>query len=349
MRTFRARRIITPMARQTVVPHGPLAVVLVAFPGGSGLDLTGPHEVFARANRAIAEVGRRHPGYAIRVVASAPGPLEASSGLRVLPDATIDQVRGPIDTLLVTGGRGVHRACEDAALVAWIGKRARQARRYGSVCTGAFLLARAGLLDGRRVATHWSGAADLAARFPRLRVEPDPIYIRDGNVFTSAGVTAGIDLALALVEEDVGAEVALAVARAMVVYLRRPGGQSQFSAPLRLGSAPAPAVRDLVSFAVEHPAADLSVPALARRLGVSPRHLSRLFRRDTGQSPAEVVEKIRIEAAQRALTARGAGLEAVAAEAGFGSAEVMRRAFVRLLGTTPSDYRARFGELEAAS
>ena len=141
----------------------------------------------------------------------------------------------------------------------------------------------------------------------------------------------------------------MAVARAMVVYLRRPGGQSQFSAPLRLGSAPAPAVRDLVSFAVEHPAEDLSVPALARRLGVSPRHLSRLFRRDTGQSPAEVIEKIRIEAAQRALTSRGAGLEAVAAEAGFGSAEVMRRAFVRLLGTTPSDYRARFGELEAAS
>jgi transcriptional regulator GlxA family with amidase domain len=283
------------------------------------------------------------------VVASAPGPLVASSGLRVLVDATIDQVRGPIDTLVVTGGRGVHRACQDAALVAWLRRRARHARRYGSVCTGAFLLAHAGLLDGRRVTTHWSATADLAARYPRVSVEPDPIYIRDGDVFTSAGVTAAIDLALALVEEDFGSDVALAIARTLVMYLRRPGGQSQYSAPLRLSAAQAPAVRDLVSFAVEHPSDDLSVPALARRLGKSPRQLSRLFRRETGRSPAEVIEQIRLETAQRALTTSRAGLEAVAEQAGYGSAEVMRRAFVRLLGTTPSDYRARFGELESAS
>jgi transcriptional regulator GlxA family with amidase domain len=334
--------------RPPAVPRSALPVVLVAFPGGSGLDLTGPYEVFARANRDLREAGRRHPGYEIRVVASAPGPLAASSGLRVCVDASIAEFRGPIDTLVVTGGRGVFRACEDAALVAWLRRRARRARRYGSVCTGAFLLARAGLLDGRRVTTHWNSAAALAERYPALDVEPDAIYIRDANVFTSAGITAAIDLALALVEEDLGADIALSVARQLVVYLRRSGGQSQYSAPLRLSSAQAPAVRDLVTFAVEHPAADLSVQALAQRLGLSPRQLSRVFRRETGHSPAEVVEKIRVETAQRAITVSRAGLEAVAAQAGFGSAEIMRRVFLRLLGTTPSDYRARFGALEVA-
>jgi transcriptional regulator GlxA family with amidase domain len=217
-----------------------------------------------------------------------------------------------------------------------------QVRRLGSVCTGAFLLAEAGLLDGRTVSTHWSRAAELARRYPRLRVEEDRIWVRDGNVYTSAGVSAGMDLALALIEEDLGAEVALGVARAMVMYLRRPGDQSQYSAPLRLQAASTPSVRDLVAWAADHPSSDLSVPALARRVGKSPRHLTRVFKSELGVAPAEAVEQLRLEAARRLLQQSEASLEEVASRSGFGSAEVLRRAFLRVLHVTPSAYRARF-------
>jgi transcriptional regulator GlxA family with amidase domain len=210
------------------------------------------------------------------------------------------------------------------------------------------LLAEAGLLDGRTATTHWSRAAELARSYPRIRVEEDRIWVRDGNVYTSAGVSAGMDLALALIEEDLGPELALHVARAMVMYLRRPGDQSQYSAPLRLQAAQTPSVRELVAWAAEHPASDLSVPALARRVGKSPRHLTRVFRKELGVAPAEAVEQLRLEAARRALQQSGAGLEEVASRCGFGSAEVLRRAFLRALHVTPSAYRARFsprGEL----
>jgi transcriptional regulator GlxA family with amidase domain len=211
-----------------------------------------------------------------------------------------------------------------------------------SVCTGALVLAAAGLLDGRAATTHWSRAAELARRYPRVRVEEDRIWVRDGKIYTSAGVSAGMDLALALIEEDAGAEVALSVARAMVMYLRRPGDQSQYSVPLRLQAAETPSMRELVAWATEHPATDLSVPALARRVGKSPRHLTRVFRRELGIAPAEAVEQLRLEAARRALQQSSAGLDEVAARCGFGSAEVLRRAFLRTLHVTPSAYRARF-------
>jgi transcriptional regulator GlxA family with amidase domain len=325
----------------------PLRVALFAYPGVQALDLSGPLEMFARATRLLRDEGRAHPGYSLAVVGTEAGPLTASSGFRFLPDTTFRALRGPVDTLLVVGGKGIDAVVADQAVLGWIRRMAPRVRRLASVCTGAFLLAEAGLLDGRAVTTHWSRAQELARRYPRLRVEEDRIWVRDGGLYTSAGVTAGMDLALALIEEDLGAEVALAVARAMVMYLRRPGDQSQYSAPLRLQAAETPSVRALVAWAAEHPAGDLSVPALARRVGKSPRHLTRVFRKELGVAPAEAMEQLRLEAARRLLQQSAASLDEVAARCGFGSAEVLRRAFLRSLHVTPSAYRARFSAREA--
>ena len=323
-------------------PRKPLRIALFAYPDVQALDLSGPLEMFARATRLLRDEGRTHPGYSLAVVGTATGPITASSGFRFLPDTTFRALRSEVDTLLVVGGRGVGALMGDREVLAWLRRMAGRVRRLGSVCTGAFLLAEAGLLDGRAVSTHWSRAEELAQRYPRVRVEQDRIWVRDGNLYTSAGVSAGMDLALALIEEDLGADVALAVARAMVMYLRRPGDQSQYSAPLRMQAAETPSVRALMAWATEHPASDLSVPALARRVGKSPRHLTRVFRKELGVAPAEAVEQLRLEAARRALQQSAAGLEEVAARCGFGSAEVLRRVFLRALHVTPSAYRARF-------
>lgn len=320
----------------------PLRIALFAYPDVQALDLSGPLELFARATRLLRDEGRTHPGYSLAVVGTQAGPITSSSGFRFLPDATFRSLRGGVDTLLVLGGRGIDGLLENRAILDWLRRMSGRVRRLASVCTGAFLLAEAGLLDGRTATTHWSRAAELARRYPRIRVEQDRIWVRDGSVYTSAGVSAGMDLALALIEEDLGAEVALAVARAMVMYMRRPGDQSQYSAPLRLQAAETPSVRELVTWAAEHPAGDLSVPALARRVGKSPRHLTRVFRKELGVSPAEAIEQLRLEAARRALQQSPAGLKEVAARCGFGSAEVLRRAFLRSLHVTPSAYRARF-------
>lgn len=254
-----------------------------------------------------------------------------------------------MDTLLVVGGTGIDAMLSDQAVLGWLRKMSGRVRRLGSVCTGAFLLAEAGLLDGRTVTTHWSRAAELARSYPRVRVEEDRIWVRDGDVYTSAGVSAAMDLALALIEEDLGAELALQVARAMVMYLRRPGDQSQYSVPLRLQAAQTPSIRELVAWATENPDGDLSVPALAKRIGKSPRQLTRVFQRELGVAPAEAVEQLRLEAARRSLQQSDKGLEQIAADAGFGSAEVLRRAFLRALHVTPSAYRARFAAQELAS
>jgi transcriptional regulator GlxA family with amidase domain len=327
----------------------PLRVAFFVYPGIQGLDLSGPLELFARATRLLRDERKSHPGYAPVVVGIRKGPIAGSSGFRFLPDATFREVRSGIDTLLVVGGIGVNAVVDDPLVLDWLRKMSGKVRRIGSVCTGAFLLAEAGLLDGRTATTHWSRAAELARSYPRVRVEDDRIWVRDGNVYTSAGVSAGMDLALALIEEDLGAEVALQVARAMVMYLRRPGDQSQYSAPLRLQAAQTPSVRALVAWAAENPANDLSVPALAKRVGKSPRQLTRVFQRELGVAPAEAVEQLRLEAARRALQQSEKGLEEIAAEAGFGSAEVLRRAFLRALHVTPSAYRARFAAQELAS
>jgi len=318
-------------------------VVLVGYPDVQLLDVAGPLEVFAGAARLLDERGdRAGPAYTTELVAPRSGRFATSSGLGLVADRTFGSVRGGVDTLLVAGGPGTAAAMTDRALLAWLRRMAPRVRRLGSVCTGTFVLAEAGLLDDRRVTTHWNWCAALAERYPRLTVDPDPIFVRDGNVYTSAGVTAGMDLALALVEEDHGREVALTIARQLVLFLRRPGGQSQFSAQLATQAADRQPLRELQAWIVEHPDADLSVPALARRVAMSPRNFARVFAHEVGMTPARFVETVRVEAARRRLEESSHGVDAVAAACGFGTAEAMRRTFLRRLRVPPSAYRSRF-------
>jgi len=318
-------------------------IVMLAFPDAQIIDVTGPLEVFGRAARLLAdERGWRLPAYTVEIAAAKAGPLTTSCGIRLIADRSIAQVRGPIDTLLVAGGRGTTAALGDRALIDWLRNIVRRTRRLCSVCTGAFLLAEAGLLDGLSATTHWRQCERLAAQYPAVSVENDPIFVRAGKVFTSAGVTAGIDLALALVEEDHGREVALAVARELVMFLRRPGGQSQFSVQLSAQVADREPLRELQRWMADHLGADLSVEALARRAAMSPRNFARVFAREVGMTPGEFVEKSRVEAARRRLEESAEGVDAIASECGFGTRESMRRAFLRTLHVPPSAYRSRF-------
>jgi transcriptional regulator GlxA family with amidase domain len=316
-------------------------VVVVTFPDFQLLDVTGPWEVFGRTTRWLREQGLVG-GYALELAAALRGSVTSSSGLALSAQKPLAAVRGALDTLVVAGGVGTKRAIADGRVVAFARSAAARARRVASVCTGAFVLAEAGLLDGRRATTHWAACARLAARYPSVTVEPDPIFVRDGRIWTSAGVTAGMDLALALVEEDHGREVALAVARELVLFLKRPGGQAQFSAQLQAQLAVREPLRDLQAWMADHPAADLSVEALAKRVALSPRHFARVFKQETGETPARAALAVRIEAARRRLEDGDDGLEGVAAACGFGSAEVMRRAFLRTLRVGPAVYRRRF-------
>jgi len=307
----------------------------VAYEGVEALDITGPWEVMHTA----ATIAGTAPE--LVCITSAGRDVRSSSGLTYSAGAAIGEV-DRLDTLIVAGGVGVGEALDDRDLVAGIARLSRTARRTAGVCSGAFLLAEAGLLDGRRATTHWARCAELAERYPAVDVEPDPIFIREGNLLTSAGVTAGMDLALALVEEDFGREVALATARMLVLYARRPGGQSQFSVQLAHATPEAVPLRDLQAWIAEHPDEDLSVGALAGRMHLSERQLSRTFRRELGATPADYVEQVRIERARGMLETDGESLERVAGRCGFASAEVMRRAFRRRLGASPREYRERF-------
>jgi transcriptional regulator GlxA family with amidase domain len=318
-------------------------VALVAFPGVQVLDVTGPLEVFSQASRRLFETTKRNePEYTVEVVARRAGPISTSSGIRLLADRAVGEVSGGVDTLLVAGGAGTVAAMKDELLLAWLRRMARRVRRLGSVCSGTFLLAEAGLLDGRRATTHWQFCRELAQRYPRVAVDEDPIFVRDGNVYTSAGVTAGMDLALALVEEDHGREIALAVARQLVLFLKRPGGQSQFSAQIAVQAADREPLRAVQLWIADHLDADLSVPVLARRAAMSERNFSRRFTRETGATPGDFVLRARVEAARRRLEESSEGVDTIAAQCGFGSAEVMRRAFSRTLRVPPSAYRMRF-------
>jgi transcriptional regulator GlxA family with amidase domain len=311
-------------------------VMILAFDGVQTLDVTGPLEVFNAAS------GLSGGAYSTEVVAPSSAPIRTGSGLTIVPDRAIANVRGRIDTLLVAGGYGVREAVEDDRLVQWVQRRAKTSARVASVCTGAFMLARAGVLDGRRAATHWAYADDLARLHPSITVDPDAIFVRDGDVWSSAGVTAGMDLALALVEEDLGRELALEVARWLVVFVRRPGGQSQFSSHLRVQAAEREPLRELQEWMGAHLGDDLSVPALALRVNMSERNFARAFAREVGMTPAAYVEALRVDHARVRLETSGQKIEAVAADCGFGTVETMRRAFHRRLKVGPSGYRDRF-------
>jgi transcriptional regulator GlxA family with amidase domain len=309
-------------------------VLIVLFDRVQCLDVTGPLEVFTHAN------------YRVRTASMSGVMVRSSSGLRMVPDQDLRSA-GPADLLLVPGGPGARES--DPGLVAWLRRHARESKRLASVCTGTFLLAEAGLLDGRRVTTHWGHAGTLATRFPALDVDPEPIFIKDGNVITSAGVTAGIDLALALVEEDQGRDAALRIARGLVVFLRRPGNQAQFSAQLAAQVASREPLRDVQQWITENPEADLSVEALAARASLSPRQFARAFSAEVGMTPGRYVDRVRLESARRRLEDTSDGVEQTARACGYGTAESMRRAFIRVLGTSPAEYKNRYGGNHADS
>jgi transcriptional regulator GlxA family with amidase domain len=316
----------------------PRRIVLLGFPGVQTLDVIGPAEVFAGAD-ALAGGG----AYTVELVARESGPIPTRSGAySIVPKTTTDRCRGAIDTLIVGGGFGVDRAQQDASLIRWIRSAARRSRRVASVCSGTFLLARAGLLEGRTVTTHWASTGELASRHPELTVDPNPIFVRDGDVWTSAGVTSGMDLSLALVEEDLGPQIAVEIARWLVLFLQRPGGQAQFSSHLSAELADRRPLRELQSWIADNLGGDLRVDALAERASMSPRNFARSFRRETGMTPAAYVEELRVERARQLLEQSGEPIESIAVACGFGTPETMRRAFARRVGVAPATYRARF-------
>lgn len=311
-------------------------VLIVAYDGVQLLDVAGPAEVFSTATKINGGTG-----YRLLIATPSGDAVRTDSGLTLGADIALADAPAPVDTLVVAGGLGAFTAAESADLLTALAPL-RAARRVCSVCTGTLLLGAMGWLRGRRATTHWMTCAELARRHPDVTVEPDRIFVRDGDVYTSAGVTAGMDLTLALVEADHGAELARAVARALVLFLQRPGGQSQFSARLDHPVSAESALRPVLDAIIADPAADHRLPSLAAHAAVSERHLTRLFVQNTGTTPGRFVERVRVEAARGLLERESLGMRTVAARAGFGSEETMRRAFLRVLGVAPSDYRARF-------
>jgi transcriptional regulator GlxA family with amidase domain len=314
----------------------------LVFPDAEVLDVCGPLGVFANADYQLRATGRNtERGYEARVIAAAPGLVRTQCGLQIMATHGCAETQ-QLDTLIVAGGIGAEAACADAVLVNWLEFMAPRVRRLASVCSGTFLLAAAGLLNDRRVTTHWMFCDRLSELYPSLRIDPDLIFVRDGHVYTSGGVTSGIDLALALVEEDLGREIAMAVARILVVFLRRPGGQTQFSPFLFTEAKARKDIRELQTWILAHPAERLDIASLADRLAMSPRSLSRNFRSQTGLTPAKFVEQARVESARCRLEQTALPAETIAADCGFGTAERMRRSFRRVLSVGPQEYRSRF-------
>ena len=310
---------------------------MLTFPGAELLDAVGPLEVFAQAN-ALTECAL----YDLHLVAPAAGRQIMSSGLALAGVKGFEEAPGKIDTLLVAGGAGARKAIADREVQAWLGRQARSVRRLGSVCTGAYVLAAGGYLDGRRATTHWARCAEFARLFPKVQVEPDAIFVRDGNIITSAGITAGMDLALSLVEEDHGRGLAFDVARNMVIYARRAGGQSQFSVALRNQAQEGGRFDALQCWILDNLKEDLSVERLAEQAVMSPRSFARHFVRDVGVTPARFVELARLEAARRALEESDLPIEVLAQRTGFGQGETLRRAFRKHLSMNPKEYRRRW-------
>ena len=319
-------------------PKTSKTIAILALPGMQLLDVSGPLDVFAQAN---LETGRE--AYALKVVACEAGPVSSSSGARLLPDAVVGEPLGALDTFIVAGAPHAASMHYKPELLAWIRHSAGQARRFGSVCTGAFALAAAGLLDGRRITTHWASVDTMLAQYPRVTVEADALHVRHGKLRTSAGVTAGLDLALSLVEEDLGRGVAMAVAAQLVMFFKRPGGQLQFSRRGEAGPSGRSALQEVQRWVAAHPHLAHSVDSLAAHAGLSPRHFARLFHAEVGITPAAWVEATRIAAARALLESSGDAPKQVAARCGFANVDTLRRAFVKHVGVTPADYRRRYG------
>lgn len=312
---------------------------IVAFDGVQGLDLNGPLDVFSTANQVAA---KRMPPYEPLLLGVGTGPFSSESGLRCLAHVTLDRTP-PLDTVIVPGGRGIRLNGDVCArVVRWLRANAPRIRRIASICTGFYALAQTGLLDGRRATTHWKFAGEAAVRWPSISIDPNAIYIKDGNVYTSAGITAGIDLSLALVEEDLGSEIALTVARELVVYLKRSGGQLQYSEPLRNQTRATAEFSDVVAWMLDNLDGDLSVETLAERLDLSPRHFNRKFKAVFGTTPADFVEALRLDEARWLLANHDLRIEDLASSVGYTGGDVFRRAFERRFGVVPSEYRARF-------
>jgi len=318
----------------------PLRVGLIGYDGVQALDIIGPSDAFT-----IAEIesdnGQRRPCYEVIVIGITNKPFRAESGIYFQPHTTLRNAP-TLDTLIIPGGRGARIGKSGNLIAKWISSRAKRIRRIASVCTGVYALAPTGLLDGRRVTTHWRFANDVARRFPKLNVDHDALFLKDGPFYTAGGITASVDLALALIEEDYGPRVALAVARELVVFLKRSGGQKQYSEPLEFQINSTDRFADLASWMVEHMRGDLSLAALAKRVCLSPRHFVRRFKQAFGGTPAAFVENLRLDEARRRLSERTQTIENVASSVGFQSDDVFRRAFQRRFGVKPSSYRSRF-------
>jgi transcriptional regulator GlxA family with amidase domain len=315
-------------------------VLIVGYDEITSLDLSGPLEAFSSAVVENSK-GKSEPGYKVTIAALGAKTFRSESGLCITADCSLSSVR-QVDTLLIPGGRGMRNPSTGAKLAGWISKRVDRIRRVASICTGVYGLAPTGLLDGRRVTTHWKFATDLAARFPALKVDAKPLYIREGKFYTSAGVTAGIDLSLALIEEDFGPQIALAVARDLVVYMKRPGGQEQFSEPLKFQMASSSRFADLPAWISGHLDQDLSVEALAQRMNLCPRQFTRRFKTEFKCSPAAFVQRLRLDEARNRLASADCSVESVAASVGFNDPDSFRRAFVKCFGVPPQQYRSRF-------
>jgi transcriptional regulator GlxA family with amidase domain len=314
-------------------------VLIVAFPGVELLDVAGPASVFTTAS-TLARRGQ--PGYQVEIAALKSGPIRTQGGLLLHASLRLDRVREPVDTLLVPGGPVTVPPDAEPALPPHLRRLAGSCRRVASVCTGSFLLARAGLLEGKRATTHWIASQELQRQHPRCEVLADRIFVQDGRVWTSAGVTSGMDLALALVEEDHGREVARNVAQLLVMYLHRPGGQSQFSVQLSSQWASRAPVREVQEWLPDHLREELSIEALAHRAAMSPRNFARAFRAEVGVTPAKYIERLRLEVARASLESTRQTIKEIATEVGFGTLETMHRVFKRALGVTPAEYRRRF-------
>jgi transcriptional regulator GlxA family with amidase domain len=322
-------------------------VVMLTVPPAQGVDVIGPLEALGIASRTLEESSGRR-GYETELVTSSSDlALTTSSGVKILAHKHYAQVRGKIDTLLISGGSGT-RGPRDPELLAWLRKTAKQAHRVCSICTGAYLLADAGLLEGKRATTHWRFVESFARKHPGVTWDPNPIFVKDDNIYTSAGISAGMDLTLALIEEDYGSALALEVARYMVIYLRRPGSQAQFSVALSAQAAERKSLQDLQVWIAENLAKDLSVEVLAAKAAMSARNFARVFARELGKTPARYVEHVRVEAARTQLASTDDGVDQIASRCGFSSAELLRRCFLRHFKVAPSQYRKHF-RVEGAS